>query len=446
MSSRLRSMSVTGLALWLALPCLGEPAKPEEPLTLEQAVGQALANNPSLPVAARKIEAAKARIGQAAAQSKATVDLSGRYTRQGPTVSFNIPGGGSSQIVPPDSHNVNVHAQKVIYSGGRLQRAPVAAEHAASAAEHDYETAREAVALNVKQAYFGVLKARRFREVAEEAVTQAAEHRRLAGVRFEAGAVAKFDVIRSEVEVANAQQQLVEADSAVGVAEAAFNSALGRPLETPVVLAAAAPAPEFTLKLDTCLSAAAASRPELQSLAATTQAAETQLEIAQAGKKPTVAVTADYNRKVATAFGSDYDWNTTLSVQLPILDGKLTRARTEEASATVAQLAGSREQLLQGIALQVKSAYLSADQSFRRIATATKTIEQAQEALRIARVRYENGMGTNIEVSDAELALTQAKTNEARALYDYYAALADLEHAVGQDQAALLQAQGEKAG
>lgn len=442
-----RRLGLAGIAL-VAWSVTRVWAGETPPLTLARAITIALKQNPRLGVSRRQVEAAQARVGQALAQSKTTLALNGRYTHQGPTVSFTVPGPGGTfiteEVIPADTHNLNLHAQRVLYSGGRLRLAPRAAEHAVGAAAYDLETARRAVVLKVKQAYFGLLKAQRFREVARQAVAQAQEHLRLANAQFAAGAVARFDVIRSEVALADTQQQLVEADSAVQVAEAAFNNALGRPLETPVNIAPAARWPRFTVELDTCLAQAATNRPELKSLAANIKAAETRLALVRAGKRPTLALSADYNKKVATAFGEDYDWNTTLTLQLPLLDGKLTRAETQEAAAALAQLRESREQLLQGISLQVKSAYLTANQASRRIGTATKAIEQAQEAYRIAKVRYTNGMGTNVEVTDAELALTRARTNETRAIYDYYLALADLEHATGLNYADLVARQRGK--
>jgi outer membrane protein TolC len=276
-----------------------------------------------------------------------------------------------------------------------------------------------------------VLKAQELREVARQSVAQAQEHRRLAQVNVEAGTAAPFDVVRADVEVANAEEGRLQAENGVELAKAALNTALGRDPNTPVevvpVQREVAPAPEP----EPILKEALASRPELAGLEQNVAIAQEGAKIARGGRQPNVILDANYNQQTATAFSEDFSWNASVVVSMPLWDGGLARAQEAESKQQVKQLRQTYEQVRQGIALEVKQSLLSIEEARQRIATAETAVTQAEESLRIARVRYEAGVSPNVELTDAETALTLARTNRVNATYDYALALARLDKARG---------------
>ena len=116
-------------------------------------------------------------------------------------------------------------------------------------------------------------------------------------------------------------------------------------------------------------------------------------------------------------------------MQIPIFDGLATRARVKQAKSGLRQIQIGMEQLKDGIGLEVRAAFFGFQESKELLKAQEETVQQAEESLRIANLRYENGMITNIELMDAELAFTQAQTNRFNALHDYIIAIAKLEKA-----------------
>jgi outer membrane protein TolC len=122
-------------------------------------------------------------------------------------------------------------------------------------------------------------------------------------------------------------------------------------------------------------------------------------------------------------------WSVTLALSVPIFDGLATRSRVKQAKSTANQIQIGKEQLLNGIGLEVRAAYLSFVEAKDLLNVQGETVQQAEESLRIANLRYKNGLITNVELTDTELALTQAQTNYSNALNDYIIAIAKLEKA-----------------
>ena len=120
-----------------------------------------------------------------------------------------------------------------------------------------------------------------------------------------------------------------------------------------------------------------------------------------------------------------------MALSVPIFDGLGTRARVKQAKGAVRQIQIGKEQLINGIGLEVRSAFSSFEEAEELLKVQDETIQQAQESLRIANLRYKNGMITSIELMDTELALTQAQTNYSNALNDYVIAIARIKKAIG---------------
>lgn len=415
-----------------------EAAAPEvQPLTLAECAAIALANNPQLAAAAHGLQAAQARVGQAKAAQQFTFDANLVRTQQGPVVSFTMPDPQTGQLqsvdISPDHRtDLTINMNKVLYAGGRLKAGVRIARQGVEVAQAEVAKARQEVALRGAEAYLGLLKAQELRTVAEQAVAQAQEHLRLAQVNLEAGTVARYDVLRAEVEVANAQEQLVAAQNGVELAKAALNTAMGRPPDTPLEIVPLepeiAPAPAF----EESRERAFAQRPELAALARNIAIARESITVAQAGTRPTLALQGTYHKQPSTAFSEDYNWNVSVAVSMPIWDGGQARAGAQEARESVRQLQQTYELTRQAIELEVKQALLDIEAARQRIETTATAVTQAEESLRVARVRYEAGVSTHVELTDAELALTLARTNRVNALYDYALARVRLAKAEGQ--------------
>jgi outer membrane protein TolC len=163
---------------------------------------------------------------------------------------------------------------------------------------------------------------------------------------------------------------------------------------------------------------------------------ETRIQIARAGDKPTLSLFANYfgtSPEYFMASSNDLRWNWVAGVNLslPLFSGFETRGRIAKSQA---DYAGAKAQLLdveQQVRLETRQAFLHIKEAEAQVASQVQNVRQAERVLRIARQRYDQGLGTQLEVTDSQVALTQARVNEISALYRHELALAELERAVG---------------
>ncbi len=435
----------------LAAPTVATAQAPAAPrsITLAEALSLAAQNNHGLRVSAFEVTVARAQLAQAEAFKSGQLTLSGSYTRINQLA-------GSVIILPPgtlpppnDTVTVTIHLPAPtpniysaalmytypIYTGGRIESQIALAQANLRGSEATLERVKQQLVLDVKQAYFGLLTAQAGIDVAQRTVDSADENLRVARARVAAGASPRFDEIQAEVNSANARQGLIRARNATALAQQGLDALVALPLDTVL-------APRETMTLVPVRSDVAAlirqaleARPELAELKARLAAAVAAIEIARSGGRPAVILAGGPNYGNSTGTGgaavAASGWSVTLSATVPIFDGHLTDQKIREAEARVEQLRASEVQLRQGIELDVRRSLLNYASAAEGLVTADKTIEQAQEGLRIANVRFSAGVSTTLEVVLAQGALVTAEANRIQALFDVNLARAQLERAIG---------------
>ncbi|MDR7453843.1 MAG: TolC family protein, partial [Armatimonadota bacterium] len=282
-----------------------------------------------------------------------------------------------------------------------------------------------------------VLLAQAGLEVAGRTAAEAEENLRVARARVAAGASPRFDEIQAEVNLANARVGQIRSRNAVALALQGLNGLMAQPLD-----AQWAPREVMTIvplrtELAALVRRALEARPELGEQQARIAAAAAAVDVARAGLRPVVAFQAAPaygNTSGASLTGGGpaaFSWSATLSATLVLFDGHLTAERIREAEARVEQLRAAEAQLRQAIEADVRRAVLNHQAAAEELAGADKTVELAQEGLRIANVRFAAGVSTNLEVVQAQAALSQAQANRIQALFHLNVARAQLERAVG---------------
>jgi outer membrane protein len=451
-SARL-SLRLWAVAAGLGLLALLAPAQvaraqAPRPITLAEALTLAAQNNHTLRVAAFEAMVARAQLAQAEAVRRGTLTLGATYTRinERPGTSIVIPPGTIPGITdpiiisfpPPDPnvYSVALTYQVPLYTGGRLEAQIALAQANVKGAEAALERAKQQVILDLKQAYYSVLLAQAGGEVAQRTVAAAEENLRVARARVAAGASPRFDEIQAEVNLANARQGVIRARNSLALAMHGLNAVMSQPLDAawqPRETMAMAP---LRADLAALLRRALDGRPELAELRARIAAAQAAIDLARAGTRPSLALSGGPSYGNSTGglgLGSTATtgWAVTLAATVTFFDGNLTAERIKEAEARAGQLKATEAQLRQAIELDVRRALLNHASAAEELVTADKTIEQAQEGLRIANVRFAAGVSTNLEVVQAQAALSQAEANRIQALFNVNLARAQLERAVG---------------
>lgn len=439
MKKSLRSwISLLGLLLFIFPgPALAQEValEPGKPLTLEQVKAIALKYHPSLRSNQAAVEASRARIELALAAYYPQVNLNVGYnasTSNFVAVSGTVFRAPSYNWTFLDIFSIGPTATVTLYDFGRTANAVRVNRENAQATEQGLATARLTVLLNVKQAYFGVLQTQRIIQVAEDTVNQARQHLDQAQGFFQAGTRPKIDVTKAEVDMANAELALIQARTNLKVAQVTLNNAMGLketlvfPIEDTL---AVSPPP---IPLEEILSAALRQRPEILQLQAQQRAQEATVRLNRAGYYPILSGSAQYllrSHHIDPELYWDWFLGTTLSV--PIFSGFSTPAQVAEARATLRNLQAQEENLKLNIRLEAEQAFLGLQLADEQIRTTEKAVGHAKENFDLATGRYQVGVGSPLEVTDAEVQLANARANYITALYNYKVAEARIEKAMG---------------
>lgn len=422
--------------LWLGLAAVvaaGAWAQTGEPLTLQEAVSLALKNNRAVQISALSVDRTRNALREARSNANFTIQGNATYTRFDRVAQAQF-GPQTVRLGNIENRTARITLTQVVDISGIVRAAVRAASVTLNLSELELERTRNDTILQVVQAYQGVARADEFVRVAEEALRNAQERLRLIRAQVEAGVAAQFDLLRAETAVAQAEQALLNARNQRELAAAALNNLLGRDLNAPVQVVKPKRLPELTPEpLETLTQQAYENRPEIRAAQRGVELAQVNIQVARRGVLPSIVLTgqADFNLNTS-AFNPRRETYTGVAVlSVPIWDGGITRAREAQARDEL-QIAELRlQQAKEGVALEVRQAYLNLQDAQKRLAVAQKGQEQATEALRLARVRFEAGVSLQLEISDAELAFTQAQTNLVNAQFDYLDAYAALLRAVG---------------
>ncbi len=420
------------LGLILAVSCKAraeEIIQKDESLNLERCIEIASKRNPDIIAALYTVNVNKSRVGQAKANYYPQIDSTYNYSRTSPTTRSgqNISWGAGKDY---DRYSSDITLSQDILDFGKTSTQVAIQKLYLDSSGADLENMIELTILNVKESYYGLLKAKRNKDVGEETVKQYQHHLEQSKGFYEVGTKPKYDVIKAEVDLSNVRLNLIKLENAFKIAQVNLNNAMGIP-----------EAPEYTIEdnlafqqyettLEACIEKAYKNRPDLHSIIAKKKAAEESIALAKKGYYPILTGNAAYNW-LGEEYPMEHGWNAGVGVSFPIFSGFLTKYQVDESTANFYVLQNNEESLKQSIFLEVQQSFLTLRAAEEAIPTAELAVKQAEENLDIANGRYTAGVGNPIEVTDAEVLLSNAKTNYNQVLYDYKVAIASLEKAIG---------------
>lgn len=415
----------------------GAPA-PQQPvpetLDLKTAVTFAVENNFAIRQARERIKQQEGVVVEVKAREIPNVAATGLYQRNDDAISSSFPASDRTWAI-------DISASQVLYAGGGVRSSVKSAQLAREAAVFDLQAVINDALLAVRVSFFDVLLAREKIKVQEQNLSLLQQELKTATDRFDAGTVSGFEKLRAEVAVANAQVPLITARNDYRLAIEQLRQALGFTTNTPENLRKI---PNFvgsldyqpvTFDLQSAFDAAHNNRPDLQRLALLTSAQEQSVTTARSNYYPNVAVVGGWQlRKGATnSFGDSNDGlYLGLQSQWNIFDGRATGGRVIQARSALeqARLATTEAQLAAEV--DVRSAYSSFQEATELADASQKVVAQAEEAVRLATARYNAGTATQLDVLQAQVDLTTARTNQVQAYYTYNVAVARLRKAMGQ--------------
>ncbi len=344
---------------------------------------------------------------------------------------MSIPGYGTIDMGGADSYTGKISLSQVLYSSGGLRYANQAASLYYQKSEEDLKNAQKRVTFQVKKAFYATLLAEKNVAVAEAALEQSKRHLVVVENLFHAGVVSKFDLLRTRVEVANLEPDLIQARNTLRLSQENLANLLSLSSDS-LELEGELSFEPLRIALEEAIDKALKERSDLKSLRLQKEMLEVALRLAEIENKPSLVLAGNYLYQNPSRGEEEWgeEWNLSLVLSMPLFDGWANRARVAQRRSEVRQIELSLGQLEAGIDLEVKKAYWDVRASEERISAQEKNIEQAEEALSIAEVRYQTGAITNLEVLDAQLTVTRAHLGYLKALYDNNVAMAELERAM----------------
>lgn len=374
------------------------------PLSLDAAIDIGLKQNLQYQSAHVAVTAAQAQLRQAVAPRLPGLALQDTYQYVNPVAKLSTP-FGTLPFSTVNATNVPLVALQYTLFDGGLTAARIGQTEAGLAAVQAQERqARGAVIAGVSKAYYDLASAIAMQDVASRSTGVASQHVVQAQQLLKAGMIPRADLLRAQAELANERLSAVEAASAVSLSEAALDNVLNVPLTTVYVPTDRldAPAPDF--KLEALLASAHAQRGDLAAAQAAVLAAARAVDAARSGSMPQIkAMVADGNTQPAVTGGYHNQFSVGLNAVWTLFDNGYTAGRIAEAQAGVQQAQLGVAQLESGIDLQVRQAYLNVTQAQSRVSAAQQLVTLSDENLRLAQIRYRGGVGTALELQDAEL-------------------------------------------
>jgi outer membrane protein TolC len=423
--------------LFLGVPQAGSAEAPEI-MTLQACIDEAVENNADLKARAEAIERSRYVKEQTKADFYPKVGTDYTYNRRDRDTFLNI----GSVPVPSsvkDNFSWNVRVSQPLFTGFSLTAAHEISKLGMDSSRLDYETEKLDLVFRVKEGYFSVLEAEKGVEVARSAVESLESNVKVARDFYNVGIIPINDVLKAEVELAKARQNLVAALNGASLAKSSLNTILSRPIGTPLMLEdILAYRPEegaFQEYVDKAMDL----RPEMKMIDTALSIADQEITLAKSDYYPEVGLTYRYIREGDDA-GVDgsvvhdsSSWDVTAGLSWTLWDWGRTRNAVAEKKRGKSELLYNKESLEDAIRLEVKSAFLSLDEAEKNIPTTRKALEQAEENLRVNEERYRAQVTTITEVLDAQALLTRARVDYYRSLYGHSVARARLLRAVGEE-------------
>ena len=416
----------------------GRPVLTEvpSPLDLRGAIGYALDHNFSILQSRETIRLQEGVIVQVRAQEIPNLGATGQYQRNEPSI---------SQIYPPSNSlwTVELKATQNLFAGGGIFSAIKNAKLTRDAAGYDLQTTIDAALLDVRTRFYSVILAREKIRVEEENVKLYQHQLDDTRNQFETGTVSNFEVLRAKLFLANAQPDLISARNSYRIAIEQLRQSMGTP--------GMAPFPEVVGDLnvttasfdpDAAIASAHEHRPELEKLGKLQSASEETVKTARSAYYPNlqafgawewdgIGYVNPFPGTPTTANG----WLLGLQSTWSIFDGRATDGRVRQAKSQLEQsrLAKDSEEL--EIDVEVRQTLSSLQEAGELVTASQQTIEQAAEALRLADAKFHAGSATQLDVLTSQVSLTQAKTDQLTANYNYLVAVANVRKAIGMSDA-----------
>jgi len=406
----------------------------QDSLTVDQVLLQALKINPAIEQVTANTAAAEERVRTVESQLYPDVSLQASYANIGPLVELTIPDMGSFHFYPQDNYDVHLSARYLVTDFGR-RSAMLAMNRSRAQTFHDaVEQTCMGVAMAAVQTFHAILFLQKSIQVQDEQIAALKGNLEMIQKRVQAGTATHFDVLTTQVRVATAQNQKAEIENVLQKQEAVLRQLLNLSPNTPVPIRGTWQLVPTDLNEDSLFQTASHQRIELITAHDAEESARQQVRWSALGRMPALRLNLQYGTKngyIPNLYEMKNNWVASIGAEIPIFSGGRIAHQEEEAKALLLAEQAHTRDVERQIRVDVEQAASDVRTAREKIDISQVRLDQAHEAVAMARSRYETGSATNLDLLDAQSAESMAKLARLQALYQYTISRYELERAVG---------------
>jgi len=428
------------MPICLLLSMIGGPAlggEEERVLSLKEAVEMALKRSASIHSAREGMKGADYLRRAALTDFLPTLRTEYGFTYLDQAPYYISATGIRATVGTRSNYSWTTGLDQPLFRGGALYWSYRLAQLGVDLSKVSWELVRQDLILQVKGAYFTILKAEKIRQVAVQALQQLESQLKVSRAFYDVGIIPKNDLLQTQVQMAQARQNLTSAEVELAIAKASFNTLLRRDVGMEVRIEDILAYRPMEVPFEECLEKARRSRPELRETELNVKSAEKEVRLARSEYFPSVNLSFNYERVgddpgvSGSRFEDEDGWTFMATARYTFWQWGKKRQLVREKETRLVQAEDARVQLEDSVSLEVKDAYLRLREARDKIGVAEVAIEQAEENFRMNQERFKEQVATSTDVLDAQTLLTQARSNYFNALSDYNIAWARLDRAMG---------------
>lgn len=413
-------------------------------LTLSDAEQRALQTSKSLQVSQARIQQAISRTKEISTSKLPSLQLQGGYSHLSPVPPFQFtppfPGAQPVTIAPVilDQSQIRLQLQHILFAGGRILASEEAASYQAQAAADDYRVDQTRILFTLRSTYWNLYKLRSTRQALQQTLRQLEARLQEAENLKKAGIATQNDVLKLRVQLASTKATTFDVEAQEKALAVILNNLIGLPLNTAITLATEPTASDtLALNLDSLLTEALSTRPDIAAAQARIRASEAGVTAAKASWFPTIALTAGYlyanpnQRILPNRKQFDGTWDVGINLSWNAWNWLQPQYQLEQARAQYEQAKAATEAQRDNAAVEITQNYVALQPARERISVAHEALLQAEENYSITVNRFNAGLATSTDLLDAETMLLQARINEINARADYMIAYSRLLNSLG---------------
>ena len=409
-------------------------ARAQDTLTVGKAVERVLQTHPALLQARASVVASEARSEQTESARYPELASEATYTRIGPVPAFSFPVFGTIVLAPADNYDAHVSARYTVFDFGKTGADIDLSRSRIQSVRDAADLTETNLSLQTVRTFYAVVYLRKSAQVQIEQIDALNRHLSVSRKRVADGSATNFDVLTTEVRVASAQNQAVEIRNSLQKQEAILRQLLGLPAGDSLVVRGAFDRIGVSLNTDSLTALALSARPEMRAAHDAETSAHLQEKVSSVGNMPALKVSAGWG--VKNGFEPNIDairgnWYAAVKAEIPLLNGGRTAHQEEESRALVEAEQAHRRDVERFVRSDVEQSIADVQAAVEKVRVTEVQLNQAEDAVSIARTRYETGSITNLDLLDAETAESASRLSNLQALYRLVISKYELDRAVG---------------